>query len=209
MELDSLKELWKEAGRQQAAPPGSDEQVLAMLQKKSQSPISKMKRNLRWELVVLTVLYSLTIAYYLLAWEGRYWVIALMLGLILAFFAVYYYHKNKLLSNMECVTCEVRSNLSMQLKTLEKYVRFYFISGTLLTPIAYFMAGLVVLLQPSRHARLSDYSSTFYLTFIGVGIIITVAIYFLNIWYVYRLYGQHIKRLKNLLRDMDEGELAN
>jgi hypothetical protein len=226
MELDSLKDIWKNLDEEDVRPE-SDAQIAAMLQKRSHSPIAKMKRNLRWELIAVLVLYSLTIWYYITAWEGRYWEVALLLFIVGIFFLFYYYRKNKLLKDMQCVACEVKSNLQRQLATLEKYVNFYFITGTLLTPIAYFVAGLIVFFKtPERtgddkqpigpqvgdslgrgfnlNANISDHRS--FVLFIVVGIVLTISIYFLNRWYVNRLYGQHIKKLKYLVHQMEETE---
>lgn len=198
MELDNLKEAWKGHAVKEAAV--SNEQILSMLQKKSQRPIAKMKRNLFWELIAVIVLYTGTILYYAVANKGQYWEVALMLFMVAIFFIFYYRRKNKLLNEMECVSCEVKSNLERNVSTLEKYVRFYFIAGTLLMPIAYFTAGIIVLYKTPEITM----SSRFYAWFIGSGIVITILAYFLNVWYVNRLYGQHVKKLKELLRQMDE-----
>ena len=120
MELDNLKTLWQDLG-QQDIYQDSDEQIMRMLQKRSQSPIAKMKRNLRCDLVGVIVLYSLCISYFLIAAMGLYWEVALLLMVIGVAFIFYYQLKNKLLGEMQCVTCEVRSNLQKQLTTLEKY----------------------------------------------------------------------------------------
>lgn len=198
MELDNLKQAWKEQDVGEKLV--SDEQILSMLQKKSQRPIAKMKRNLFWELVAVIVIYSATIAYYFIEKGGRYWEIAVLLLLVGLLFVVYYYRKNKLLKQMECVACEVKSNLQQQVSVLEKYVRFYFIAGTLLTPIAYLVAGFLVFYK-SPGAKMG---SEFMTAFIGSGIVLAILVYFLNVWYVNKLYGQHVKKLKDLLRQMEE-----
>jgi len=204
MELDSLKDLWRDIGQKDVRRE-SDEQILRMLHKRSQSPIEKMKRNLRSELTAVIILYSLPIAYFLTASNARYWELALLLLVIGIFFGFYYYHKNKLLREMQCVTCEVRSNLERQVSTLRKYVRFYFISGTVLTPIAYFATAFIVWFKSPVAATIARSPNRLeYAVLIGVGLALTIASYFLNIWYVNKLYGQHINKLKNLLGEMEE-----
>ena len=70
MELDNLKEVWQaHAGN---TMPGIKEEILLMLQQKSQSPIAKIKRNLRGEMMVVVVLYSASIIYYIISNKGRY-----------------------------------------------------------------------------------------------------------------------------------------
>jgi hypothetical protein len=198
MELDNLKQAWKEQDVGEKLV--SDEQILSMLQKKSQRPIAKMKRNLFWELVAVIVIYSATIAYYFIGKDGRYWEVGALLLLIGLLFVVYYYRKNKLLKQMECVACEVKSNLQQQVSVLEKYVRFYFVAGTLLTPIGYIAAGLLVLYKSPGVKMGPDFLTVF----IGSGLVLAILVYFLNVWYVNKLYGQHVKKLKDLLGQMEE-----
>jgi hypothetical protein len=163
------------------------------------------------------VIYVIFIAYYALNKHGRYWEIAVLLGLVGIGFVFYYYHKNKLLKSMQCVACEVKSNLQTQLHTLEKYVRFYFIAGTLLTPLLYYITGLIILYKQTPHHYSSELLGTrvqpmlntvqdhqYFTEFLVGGAVITVLIYFANKWYVKKLYGQHISHLKELLRQMDE-----
>ena len=120
---------------------------------------------------------------------------------------------------MQCLACQVKSNLQRQLVTLEKYVNFYFVSSILLTPTAYFVAGLIVFFktptnpgrfdfrqvpdaQPDLSEQLPDHR--FFITFVAIGVILTIGVYFLSRWAINRLYGQHIKKLKELVQQMEE-----
>jgi len=198
MELDNLKEAWKGHTIKNAAD--SNEEILSMLQKKSQRPIAKMKRNLFRELVTVIVLYTASISYYIIAESGKFWEVALMLFIIGVLFLFYYYRKNKLLSEMECVACEVKSNLQRQVATLEKYVRFYYLVGMILTPLAYFSAGFFVLYKSPGITM----STNFYMLFFGSGVVMAILLFFVNKWYVNKLYGQHVNKLKELLKQMEE-----
>ena len=201
MELDNLKEIWKGLDDKKT-PVGSNEEILSMLQKKSQRPLARMKRNLLAELIAVIVLYSASTVYYLMAWGGRYWELSLMFVLAGAFCVFYYYRKYKLLNSMECVACEVKSNLQRQLTTLEKYVRLYFITGVVLTPIAYFFAGFIIFAKTPGGA----FNSKVFLIFSIVGVVISILFYYMNKWYVNKLYGQHVQKLKDVLKEMEATE---
>ncbi|NML19919.1 hypothetical protein HHL16_03490 [Pseudoflavitalea sp. G-6-1-2] len=217
MELDSLKDIWKEQDQHVDRHPDNSNEILSMLGKKSQSPVAKLRRNLRWELVAVIITYAFAIIYYLTEKHGRYWEVSILFTLVAVGFGFYYYHKDKLLKSMQCVESEVKSNLQHQLGTLEKYVRFYFIAGTLLMPFLYYLTGLIILYktpsfqlsgetlgnraQPMLNAVREHGLFTEFL--IG-GVVVTAGMYFLNKWYLNKLYGQHIKYLKDLLRQMDE-----
>lgn len=224
MELDSLKDIWKNLDEEDLQP-GREVPVLSMLQKRSQGTIAKLKRNLNRELVAVLIIYSLTI-WYIVAYQKLYPELAVLLALVGGAFLFYYYHKNKLLKQMQCVAWEVKSNLKHQLVTLEKYVRFYFIAGTILTPLAYFAAGIITLFnapeaQPvfvgddpfradaivSQMPIASHISNhRFFIFFVSIGVVVTVGSYFFNRWYINKLYGQHIQKLKELLHQMEEAD---
>ena len=219
MELDSLKDIWKNLDEEDLQP-GREVPILSMLEKRSQSTIARLKRNLNRELITVLIIYSLTI-WYIIRFQGLYSELAVLLALVGGAFLFYYYHKNKLLKQMQCVACEVRSNLKQQLVTLEKYVRFYFVAGTVLTPLAYFAAGIIILFHEVTPS-LSDLpveaqtsvsnmpiASTvsnhrFFVLFVSIGVVLTVGSYFLNRWLINKMYGQHIEKLKDLLYQMEE-----
>lgn len=222
MELDSLKDLWKELDEDDLEPAGQ-KQIVSILHKRSRSPVAKMKRNLYLEMAALVVCYSLAIWYYITAWQGRYWEVALLLFLVGAFAFFYYLRKHKLLNEMQCVACEVRSSLKQRLITLEKYVNFYFVCSILLTPSAYFVAGLIVFFKtpdnagvkpgffggvPDALPQIGDQfpSQRFFITFIVIGVVLTIGVYFFSRWAINRLYGQHIQKLKELVQQMEEAE---
>ncbi|WP_207511185.1 hypothetical protein [Longitalea luteola] len=221
MELDSLKDIWKNLDDKDLQP-GREVPVTSMLQKRSQGTIAKLKRNLNRELIAVVIIYSVTI-WNIVLYQGLYPELGVLLGLVGGAFLFYYYHKNKLLKQMQCVACEVRSNLKQQLVTLEKYVRFYFVAGTILTPLAYFAAGVIILYnsQPvtpplndvpfeaetavSQMPLASHISNhRFFILFVSIGAVVAVSTYFFNRWLINKLYGQHIQKLKDLLLQMEE-----
>jgi len=205
MELDNIKELW-----QQQDPEKVPENLGLLLGKKSNGPIAKMKRNLLVELIIVVLTYGITIIYFFTAFSGRLnslaWVY-LFIGLV---FVVYFARKNKLLNEMECMSCQVRSNLSKQVTVLEKYTRFYLLAGTAIIPLLALYSYLVLIPQ-SRYVNgsrnLSQSGTSFLLEillWLGATILLTIAFYFLNKWYVKKLYGNHINKLKLMLEQMED-----
>jgi hypothetical protein len=218
MELDSLKDIWKNLDEGDLRS-GRDVPITTMLHKRSRSPLAKMKRNLYWEMAALVVGYSLAIWYYVTAWDGRYWEVAVLLALVGVFALFYYLRKHKLLNEMQCVACEVKSNLQRQLVTLEKYVNFYFVSTILLTPSAYFVAGIIVFFKTPAGPGKFDFGQggdvldkvgdqfpqhRWFILFVTIGVCLTIGIYFFSRWAINKLYGQHIKKLKELVQQMEE-----
>lgn len=210
MELDSLKEIWSEVGNK-PVQPDNNEQIAEMLNKSSQSPIAKMKRNLRWELATIIVLFIPIAIYYFIAFSGEFSVIAWMYIGLVVLFAVYFYYKNKLLSEMQCVSCMVKSNLELQVKTLEKFIRFYLIAGTLMVPV------LIIWLWLILYNRLPSVQNSFHfwpsaaVSFLKTGFawalilgFFSIIFYFINKWYIHKLYGRHIAKLRSVLNEMEQ-----
>jgi hypothetical protein len=120
-------------------------------------------------------------------------------------FLAYYYRKYRLLNAMQCPNCQLRSNLARQVDTLKKYTRFYLLAGTGMIPLMYLLSWLIIRWKlPSVYQRLHPTpwwaSPFFWLTLL---IPVTIGIYYLNSRYIDRLYGRHIKKLQELLRELD------
>jgi 4-hydroxybenzoate polyprenyltransferase len=200
MELETLKTLWQE----QETPPmaaGSHEELLALLQQRSNGPIGRLRRNLRKEVIVMAISYGFCIIFYLLAFNGDMANVAWLFVGLLLFFYIYYHRKNQLLKKMQCVGCEVRSNLAGQLKTLQKYLRFYFWSSTVIVPLSLFVA-----FEIAFHSRTKPISSWWLMVTLLCTLTVgcTIAVYFLNRLYIHKLYGRHLRKLQELLQEMDE-----
>jgi len=218
MELESLKYVWHSL----EAPPalGQDRRALqAILQRKSQAPVARMRRNLIGEGILLLVAYTPAILCFLLGFDGRLAAISWLFVLMAAIFIAYYYRKYQLLNEMQCPTCPLKANLARQVEALKKYTRFYLLAGTGMIPLMYFLSYVIIRSKlPSALGAFGEGGSAtsalyqrlhpapwwgspvFWLILL---IPMTVGIYFLNAWYINRLYGRHIKKLEGLLQELD------
>jgi hypothetical protein len=211
MELEALKSAWKEVGSSAAST--SPEELEQLLSKKSKSPIAKLKRNLFWELMVVVVMYGSTIIYYLVQNQTGMLYLALMMAVLGALYGWYYITKRKLLLNMECVTCEVKSNLSTQLVTLEKLLKLYLWAGTLLVPVILMLSGIIVYftspLPKDVPLNKEAFFIYFFIALFIISLVFTVPVFFLNKWYINLLYGRHVKKLRQIVNEMNELPFKN
>jgi hypothetical protein len=200
MELENLKQLWR---RIEAKPArtGETERITALLGKRSRGPVAKMRRNLLGELILVIVTYSPVILYYLFGFGGKLSAIAWPLLLMMLLFSIYYYRKDRLLKEMLCVSCRVRSNLELQVRSLQKYVRVYALAGTITVPI---MAVLTLAVIYWKFPASSDWKNL--LPWTTALVPVTIGSYFINTWYVHKVYGRHIRKLKDLLEEMNEDD---
>jgi len=210
MELDHLKETWRNQDSI-LAPDTNEEQLLAMLTRQSRSPLEKMKRNLLMELIFILTGFGTVAAYYFISFGGKFNEVSWVYIMMVILFSFYYYRKNKLLNEMQCAGCHVKSNLQRQISMLEKYVKNYLVLGTLLIPvILLFLWFLFYVKLPAGspgsvwHKILTYPWWQSLLIWLGGSIAFTVPVYFLNKWYVHWLYGKHIRRLRRILNEMGD-----
>lgn len=205
MELEQLKDMWKEQ------EPARPRDVQPLLNKKSNSPIAKMKKHLVMELSAVILMYGIVIIYFFAAYKGRFSSVSILYLFIGVVFCIYYFKKFKLLKEMECMACQVKTNLSKQLDTLEKYIRFYLIAGTALIPLVlifFYWFGYTYLPkgrefffpQPSETITVLQSICIFML----ITTVATVLSYYLNKWYIRKLYGKYIDKLKEMLLQMED-----
>ncbi|HXD77501.1 MAG TPA: hypothetical protein VN616_06815 [Puia sp.] len=206
--MESLKYIWHSLD----VPPAKEEDnraLLALVERGARGPVDRMRRNLIGEAVTILVAYIPVAVLFLLEFDGRLAAISWLFIGVAAFFLAYYYRKYRLLSKMQCPACEVRSNLVRQVAILKRYTRFYVIAGTAMIPITWLFAYGIVrwrlaadVAELYRRAHPVPWwaSPVFWLIML---IPLTVGIYFANAWYVDRLYGRHIKKLHDLLLEME------
>ncbi|MDO6433422.1 hypothetical protein Q4E93_22610 [Flavitalea sp. BT771] len=210
MELDSLKYAWRTLASK-PVPEKSPEQIRALLQGRSKGPVAKMRRNMVGELLLILVTYTPAILFYFLEFDGRLSGVAWLFVLLLVILAVYFHRKSRLLKAMQCADHDVCASLRQQVATLKRYIRFYVRAGTAMIPIMTILTWLIIRWKfpplPGADLFYRISGSPWWqhpLTWIGLLIPVTAAVYFLNVWYVGRLYGQHIRKLEDLLREMEE-----
>lgn len=209
MDLDQLKDIWKELDHP-AGEQGKQE-ILAMLKKRSQGPIAKMKRNLKMELILVVVSYSAFIIHFFMSFDHQFQSVSWFLLVIALLFLGYYYKKNKLLKEMQQVSGKVKTHLERQVQTLEKFVKVYLIGGSALVPLCLGFYGWIY------HEQVQDPSvrTIFFtsdenplwkaiLAWSALTLALTVIIYFANVWILNKLYGNHIRKLKQILKEMTE-----
>ena len=207
MELDDMKNIWKDKPIEAA----DASKISAMISRQSQSPVAKMKRNLRMELLILIFSLGIVAAYYFIAFKSEYSIIGWVYVLLLVLFCYYFFRKNKLLNEMQCSSCRVKSNLELQLRMLERYVRFYLISGTAILPILFIFLGIVLYYKkPTLINETVLYPSAtnpvwkFLLAWFILLSVSTTIMWVLNRGYVKKLYGRHINKLRQLLAQINE-----
>ncbi|MBS1575640.1 MAG: hypothetical protein JST09_10090 [Bacteroidetes bacterium] len=209
MELDALKEIWQEADKKnESAPPNNE--IMEMLNKSPKSPVAKMMRNVLIEMTLIIVLFGGVALFYFIAFDKRFISIAWVYIITASVYTFYYFLKWRLLRSMQCVACQVKGNLQRQVNKLTRYVRFYLISGTFVVPVVFIFLGFLFYFKFPEGAlkpifppvkELTMYTWAKWLIFLTG---ITLFAWWGNRYFINKLYGQHILRIKQLLSQMEE-----
>jgi len=200
MELEKLKEMLNQSTASNNEVSATSLQKI--LSTKSKSVIGKMKRNLLIELSIMILLYGYVIFKYFNNMTAISW---LLTGIELIYL-IYFMIKYRLLNRLECPSCEIQSNLKKQLNTLERLLLFYLWSGLLLLPMATLSACWIGYAYTSP-GELPQDPSFLLLTsaiILAATLLLCIPLYFFTKWYIQKLYGAHIEKLKMMMQELSE-----
>jgi uncharacterized membrane protein len=202
MELDDLKNIWQKTD---LFKPKLEEEIAVMLKGRSHSIIGKLKRNVWLELVFTTIAsgmllyYSLSIPSATLRWAFVFVLISFLV------YIVYYIKKINLLNRFEASQGNIKANLENLINDLHAYLKFYNTSYSLLYP-AYLLSIVLLAILDRGVAQfvesLRDWRIILFLVFL-ILFSLSLSLWF-NKWYLKKLYGTHLQRLKGLLDDLQE-----
>ncbi len=205
MELEELRSIWKnsEPGFQRK----DETEIASMLTGRSLTIIDKLKRNVRFELIfamavsVCLLIYALTLPSGKLKWTS----IAILLMCI--GYTFYYIKKIILLNRFDPAKENIRANLVSLIDKLSGYLKFYRRSYTVLYPV-FFCLGLIfgALEREAGQSPDSMFKPVSLLYLVVMAAILYLLSTWLINWYLKKLYGNHLEKLKSLLHDIQGTE---
>ena len=201
MELEELKSIWKSS--EPGFQPKDETEIASMLTGRSLSIIDKLKRSVWLELIFTVVvsvgllIYALTLPAGALKWTS--------ISILLTFLAYTFYYVKKLilLNRFHPGNENIRANLISLIDSLSGYLKFYKRSYTLLYPIFFCLFLLFISIERGTEKFIENLSKP--ATIINV-LCMAALYYFLSTWftnwYLKKLYGNHLEKLKGLLNDI-------
>lgn len=201
MELEELKEIWQR--HEQGYAPKPETEIMQMLKGQSNSIITKLKRNVWFELII-TIASSIALGMYTFTLEtgAMMWTIISMLVLFAAFL-FYYVKKLLLLKRFDDSTENIKNNLRHLYERLTLYMSFYKRSYAVLFPV-YFCLGILFGAMERGMDNFIEHMSqpkTIIILLILAGAFFVCTGLVTN-FYLKKLYGNHLTRLKQLLDDL-------
>ncbi|MCU0398351.1 MAG: hypothetical protein MUC73_09640 [Cyclobacteriaceae bacterium] len=199
-ELDDLKSIWKQ---QKPFEAKNEEEIALMLKGRSKDLITKLKRNVWFELILTMVciaglgFYGFTLRPGALMWT----ILALLVFLVS--YSFYYVKKIILLNEYDSSATDLKSNLQQLIERLEIYLKFYKRSYAILYPVFFALGILFGALETGFDQYIQKFKSpTYVMAFLLLTIVFMVGIYTITNWYLKKLYGNYIDKLKSLLKEL-------
>lgn len=208
MELEELKNIWN---KNKAGFQRKDEaQLSSMLKGNSKSVVDKLKRSVWFELV-FTLIASVAFLFYAftLPSGALKWTTVSVLILFLAY-SIYYVKKLLILNQFKPGDDHLKASVEKLVESLSSYLKFYKASYAILYPV-YFGLGVVFgALETGGEKfmeKITDVKWVLYLVGLAVSFFL-ITMVFAN-WYLKKLYGNHLEKLKKLLLELNAGEPAS
>lgn len=202
MELDDLKHIWQKGD---LFKPRREEEFTSMLKGRSHSIIARLKRNIWFELT-FTIVGSILLLYYAFSIPSpslRWGFIFVLLSFGL--YIIYYVKKIKLLNRFEGSEGNIRTNLENLIRDLDAFLGFYYRSYTLLYPGYLVLIVIVAIVDRGMEQfidSLKDWRIIGLLLFL---VLLSVALsLWVSKWFLGKLYGNHLQKLRMLLKDLEE-----
>lgn len=210
MELDDLRRQWRQAAPTVAPPVLDAASVARLLALNSASPVAKMRRNAWVEIGIVLVCLVGCLGVAFTARDTYYMTMAAWLALVCVLSGVYFRRKLGLLRSLDDASGNaVRQYMQQQLQQLRSLVALYYRATMWSVPVS---LGIAMLFIGGRIAQ----HFTGHKLLVGLGIlgaccvVLGIVTYwgmsYFTTWYLQRLYGQHLDRLENLLRELETSE---
>lgn len=201
-ELEKLRSIWQNASGYIGK---GKEEIALMLQGESASIVSRLKRNVWFELL-FTIVTGIALVYIgISSANNRLSLMIAVLMVIYLIYLLYYIRKLRMLNRFSMNEGNIKNNLLHLTGALQGYLNFYKLSYIILYPV-FFVAGLWI---AARDVGMDEFLDRFnnpaYLVrFVLLTALLMGGVYVFTNWYLKKLYGNHLKRLQGILKEFDE-----
>lgn len=204
MELDDLKAIWK---NNEGFQRKNETELAAMLKGSSKSIVDKLKRNV-WVETLFTLFASIAFLIYALTLEnGSLKWTFISIPVLFVGYSFYYVKKLLLLARFNPSKGNLKDNLEDLTNSLTSYLNFYRHSYTILYPVYFLLGLLFAAMERGTDQFLKIVSKPYVLALL----LASASIFFifsrwLTNWYLKKLYGNHLEKLRLLLHDLETSD---
>ncbi len=199
MELDAFKNAWKDSNENDLIT--SKQSIMEMIRHKSYGPLASLKKNLELQLMIVPIaiailVYKTTTHPELLS-NVFFWCFCSVGFMIAGYYLVSYLAVLKL----ENKTNTLKQTLFNQVGTIEKTFQRYFMSTRIAQLLV--IALLEILMYNGRVQELDGWQNFAWPLRVLVYAGVIIATYFSTKYVIYRHYGRHLQKIKELLDQLD------
>ncbi|MBL7858890.1 MAG: hypothetical protein JNM57_14465 [Cyclobacteriaceae bacterium] len=201
MELDDLKDIWK--NNRPEYRPKEEHEIALMLNGRSKSIVDKLKRSVWFELIFTLVAGVVLLGYALTLKNGALKWTSISILILFVLYCFYYIKKLSLLNRFNPGQENLKAHIEALIENLSSYLRFYRRSYTILYPV-YFCLGLLFggLERGTDEFLHSLAKPAVILYLLLVAVLFFFCSTWLTNWYLKKLYGNHLEKLKGLLTEL-------
>jgi hypothetical protein len=202
MELDDLKDIWKKN------PPEfkvkNEVELALMLKGSSKSIVDKLKRSVWFELIFTIIAGIVFLIYALTLESGAFKWTSISMTALFVVYSFYYVKKLSLLNRFNPGEGNLKTNIDNLITSLNSYLKFYKLSYTILYP-AYFVLGLLfgAIERGTEQFINSLTKPSVIISLASLAIFFFFSSTFLTTWWLKKLYGNHLEKLKNLAHELE------
>jgi hypothetical protein len=205
MELDELKNLWKKSDV--SFPQKGEAELATMLRGQSKSVVDKLKRSVWFEMVftliagLVLLVYSFTLANGAIKWT------CVSILLVFVAYTFYYIKKLILLNKFNSLNENLKISLESLIDSLSGFLKFYKRSYTVLYPVYFCVALMFVAIERGieNFVDVLMKPKTIIFLFVVAGIFYFSSTWLVN-WFLKKLYGNHLEKLKSMLAEINAVE---
>lgn len=201
MELEDLKDIWKKESA--AFKPKGEMELASMLKKDSISIITRLKRNV-WFEVIFTFLGGLgLLAYAFTLPDGALKWTSVSIVILFCIYSLYYFKKLRLLNRFSHSGDHIKANLENLINSLNGYLKFYRRSYAILYPVYFLLALVFTAIEHGTTGFINKISKPEIFVTLGLSaVVFFICSTWLTSWYLKKLYGNHLEKLQSLLREL-------
>ncbi len=208
VELDELKSMWQKSAPVFTHEDVNQQELAVMIRQRSVSIVERMKRNVFAEIIV-SCFCMLLIGYIPFIYRNTT-ISIITVGVLLFIFVpylIYYARKYGELKRFSSYQENMKDSLSKLITQIEHYLRIYFFGSLFLTPVTVFLSG-VVLLHELKAIGVLLYFDVFNIATLSLllfaALLATLLSYPLLKWYIRKLYGKPVEKLKINLKELQQ-----
>jgi hypothetical protein len=209
MELDDLKNIWKESNRIELAyeKQHTPDEVLLLMRKRTQGALAKINQSIFFEVFLTVFLYIPLTLYYCFVQYNQVMAITCSVSVIVV--TVHYYIKFKILNQKK--SDSLNQLVRRLVRVMQKYLKVYyalFIISLIILDITFSYGFIATLTNDFNNLALSFGKISFALFVLLIILVLSNwLLYFLCKKYTDALYFKYLDELQNCLEELEEQEI--